>query len=373
MIKYLDLRAVNSRYQPELLQKVSDSVASGWYLHGEFVKRFEHDFADYNNAAHCVGVANGLDALTLTLLALKDIRGWKDGDEVVVPAMTFFATALAVVRAGLKPVFCDVLPDTYLMDAASAAQKVTSRTRALLPVHLYGHIAEMQTVCRLAQKHGLLVVEDAAQAHGATDADGNKAGHRGIAAAFSFYPGKNLGAMGDAGAVVTNSDELAKTIRTYANYGAETKYVHTRFGLNSRLDEIQAAILSQKLQTLDQENELRRHQATLYSELLSGTSLELPYGGAVPRSAVFHIYPVLAPNPERLRTRVEAEGIETLRHYPLPLHRQPVFAAEHGEESYPVSERIAAHELSLPIGPHLTDEDVQSVAESIRRILHEDA
>lgn len=365
MIKYLDLQCINARHEPHLTEAVQRVVASGRYLHGPEVKAFETAFADRCGGGYCVGVANGLDALTLILLSLKEMHGWDDGDEVIVPAMTFFATGLAVVRAGLHPVFCDVDPTTYLLDIQDAKQKINLHTRVLLPVHLYGRMANMSELDEFARHYGLHIVEDAAQAHGASDSEGNHPGQMSIAAAFSFYPGKNLGAMGDGGAVVTRDENLAEIVRRFANYGAEEKYVHQCFGINSRLDEVQASVLNVKLPHLDAENALRRHQAALYAKHIRESALTLPYGGEVPDGSVYHIYPLLVPCPETMQKQLLEMGVETLRHYPLPLHHQPAFKNIWNGEIYPMSEYIAAHELSLPIGPHLTDDEIVRVAESV--------
>ncbi len=355
-VPFLDLCAVNARWADELTLAAERVVRSGWYLNGEELAAFEADFADYVGASCCVGVANGLDALTLILMAYKVREGWADGDEVIVPAHTFVATAEAVLRAGLKPVFVDVGED-FLLDVTKVENVVTVRSRAVVPVHLYGLVADMVALGDLAQRYGLRVIEDAAQAHGAYDRLCEKrAGSRGDAAAFSFYPGKNLGALGNGGAVTTSDAALAATVRALANYGAARKYHHEYHGLNSRLDEMQAALLRVKLRHLDADNERRREVAARYSEEISNPHVILPYCGDTSHS-VFHIYPIRCRQRDALSRHLAEAGIRTLIHYPVPVHRQPAFAAC-CDESFPVAESVAATELSLPVSPVLTEEQV---------------
>ncbi len=357
-IPYLPLQALNGRQAEALTATATEVVRSGWYLRGERTAAFEAAFARYTRRAHCVGTANGMDALTLLLMALKAREGWADGDEVIVPALTFVATAEAVERAGLTPVFADI-DATFVMSPAEAARRISTRTRALLPVHLYGAAADMPALLALAQEHGLAVVEDAAQAHGLqSDAEAH-----GIAAAYSFYPGKNLGALGDGGAVCTDDADLAQRIRCMANYGAEQKYRHVCSGLNSRLDEIQAAFLSVKLPLLDADNARRRQIAARYAAGIRSPHVSLPYGGRTDHS-VFHIYPLCTPHREALRAHLATQGIETLIHYPLALHQQPLYARHHAER-YPEAERVAATEVSLPLHPLLTDQEADHIIESV--------
>jgi len=360
-IPFLDLQAINHRLEPRLTETVRTVVQSGWYLHGEHTRHFEESFAAYCGAKHCIGVGNGLDALTLILTALKQTEGWNDDCEVILPAMTFVATALAVSRAGLKPVFCDVSPTDFLLTPENAATVLTERTRAVLPVHLYGKMCDLTALRDFADRHGLLVVEDAAQAHGARW-QGKRAGAQGVAA-YSFYPGKNLGALGDGGAVVTDNDTWAERIRILANYGAAQKYYHEYLGFNSRLDEMQAAILSLKLPTLDEDNRKRQTVAGIYGSHIRNPKVTLPYGGRTDAS-VFHIYPVLAEDRESLSAHLRKNGIHTLCHYPLPLHRQQAYRhAANGP--HPVAEYVAGHELSLPISPIMTEEQALYVAQKV--------
>lgn len=365
-VPYLDLRAITESFEPELTGAVKRVLRSGWYLNGEENRRFEAHFAAYCGVGHCVAVGNGLDALTLILLSLKELEGWKDGDEVIVPSLTFVATARAVSRAGLTPVFCDVSPADYLMNPERASAVITSRTRALLPVHLYGKMCDMESLASIAEQHGLKLVEDAAQAHG-SECGQKRGGAWGAAAAYSFYPGKNLGALGDGGAVVTSDSRLAERVRILANYGAVQKYRHDYDGFNSRLDEMQAAILDLKLSRLDKDNERRRHIARIYADGIRRDGAHLPYGGRCDES-VFHIYPLLVDRRDALLAFLREEGVETLIHYPLPLHKQKIYNAS-GSSCFPVAEYVAAHEISLPISPVMTDEQALYVCQKINEFL----
>lgn len=361
-VPYLDLRAVTRSFEPALTEAVVSVLQSGWYLHGESNRQFEADFAAYCGVPHCVTVGNGLDALTLILQALKELEQWEDGDEVILPALTFVATARAVSRAGLKPVFCDVSPEDYLMNPSLVPALITDRTRALLPVHLYGKMCDMESLESIARRYRLKLIEDAAQAHGA-EYRKKRGGAWGAAAAYSFYPGKNLGAIGDGGAIVTFDDALAERARILANYGAVHKYHHDYPGINSRLDEVQAAVLGIKLPRLDDDNDKRKRIARIYSENIRPEGVRLPYRGES-ESSVFHIYPLLAERRDELASFLRKEGVETLIHYPLPLHKQTVYN-EWKDYRYPVAEHVAAHEISLPISPVMADEHAYYVARKI--------
>lgn len=361
MTPYLPLQTINAAYEPALSEAVMRTIRSGWYLHGRETAAFEEEFARFVGAEYCIGVGNGLDALTLILTALRELRGWNENDEVIVPAMTFVATAEAVVRAGLRVVLCDVT-DEGLMDADKARQAITNRTRALLPVHLYGRTADMEQIGDIARRHGLAIVEDAAQAHGARLSDGRRAGSAGDAAAFSFYPGKNLGALGDGGAVVTDDEALAEQIRILANYGASEKYNHVVHGCNSRLDEIQAAALRVKLPHLDADNTRRQQLAEIYLKGIQNSTIFLPMAKKMSGTAdcIYHIFPILCNDRDRLQAYLTAHGIQSLIHYPRAIHQQASFA-ELGKEHYPWAERFAAHELSLPLHPLLTDDEAHQI------------
>lgn len=362
-IPYYDLSRITQSFEPELSTAIHHVIQSGWFLGGESVKCFEKDFSDFLGVRHCIGTGNGLDALTLILLAMKKQEGWRDDEqiEVIIPAFTFIASALAVTRAGMYPVFCDV-GDDFLMDPVQAEALITPRTKVLLPVHLYGKTCEMRSLKKLAQQYNLKIVEDAAQAHGAFYM-GHHAGNLGNAAAFSFYPGKNLGALGDGGAVVTNDGELAKIVRTLSNYGAREKYTHEIPGFNSRLDEIHAEVLSLKLKRLEEDNNRRRQIAKRYGEEIRNPHIRLPYNGNV-QDSVFHIYPVLSANRDKLQKHLADVGIGTLIHYPIAIHKQKVYS-EHGQETFRNAERFAAEELSLPISPLLRDDEIQYIIDNL--------
>lgn len=360
-IPFLDLKAITASFEPELSTAVSETIQSGWYLNGEQNKLFEKEFAQFTGAKYCIGVGNGLDALTLILSAMKQLEGWKNHDEVIVPAMTFIATAEAVNRAGLTPIFCDVTEDGVI-NPDLIVDKLSSRTRALLPVHLYGKICDMAALQVLAQVYNLKIIEDAAQAHGA-DFYGQRAGNIGEAAGFSFYPGKNLGALGDGGAVTTNNRKLAECVRMLANYGAMRKYQHERKGCNSRLDEIQAAVLRVKLRRLAADNDLRRKVAQTYNEGISNPLIKIPFNGDTSES-VFHIYPIRCKHREALQSYLAKAGIETLIHYPLAVHKQKAYTT-YNNESYPTAEAIAREELSLPMSPLLTEDESAYIIKTI--------
>lgn len=347
MIRFLDLRACHAPIEAELVEATTRVVRSGWFVLGPEVEAFEAEWAAYVGAPHCVSVGNGLDALTLTLRAL----GIGAGDEVVVPSHTFVATWLAVAACGATPVPAEVDERTYNLTSYG----VTPRTRAVLPVHLYGQPTVVPRAASLVH-----VIEDAAQAHGAAR-DGVRVGG-GATACWSFYPGKNLGALGDAGAVTTSDPALAHRLRLLRNYGSTTKYVHEEAGVNSRLDEIQAAVLRVKLRHLDAWNARRAAIAARYSAALAG-AVETPYvpPGVEPS---WHLYVVRSPDRDGLAARLRERGVETLIHYPTPPHRQAAFAGS--AASLPVAERLAAEVLSLPMGPHLSDADVDAVIAAVR-------
>ncbi len=359
MIPFLPLKEINRSFGAELPLALQRVAESGWYLHGQETHAFEQEFAEFTGAAHCIGVANGLDALTLSLKAMKKFHGWSDGQEVIVPDMTFVATAQAVTRAGLQPVFADV--DNCALLTVTEAEKVrTERTCAVVPVHLYGHAAPMPELCAWAERHGISVLEDAAQAHGAA-VDGRRVGSWGEMAAFSFYPGKNLGALGDGGAVTTSTAELAGLVRTLANYGADRKYHHIYRGLNSRLDELQAAVLRVKLRRLDADNDSRRQTARLYAQHIDNPLVLLPYGGDAEQS-VFHIYPVRCRHRSELQRHLTQQGVETLCHYPLTVSQQPAFGCA---ADTPSAQAWAAEEVSLPISPVLSEADALAVCRAV--------
>ena len=360
MIEYLSLRKITEKYEPQLEQAVLDVVKSGVYLYGEQVKAFEREYAAFCGARFCVGVANGLDALTLILEAYKHIEGWVDGDEVIVSANTFAASFLSVVRAGLVPVACDVNEDDCLINTNLIERKITKRTRAIMAVHIYGAVCDMGKITTIARRHNLKLIEDAAQAHGAVYESGGRAGNLGDAAGFSFYPAKNLGALSDAGAVVTNDEQLALTVRTMANYGSDTKYHHIMYGMNSRIDEMQSAILRVKLKYINKVNTRRREIAQVYNEGITNPAISLPYGGRLANS-VYHVYPVFCSQRNKLKNFLQAKGVMSIIHYPIPPHRQKALRNALKGANVPVTEKICATELSIPINSAMTRKDIDEV------------
>lgn len=359
-VPFLDLRALHDPLRDELRQVVCRVVDSGRYVLGEELERFESEFAELCGVRHCVGVGSGLDALRLALEA----AGIGPGDRVVVPAQTFVATWLAVVATGAEPDPVDVDASTGNLDPDLVATAIGPSTRAMVPVHLFGQLAAMDEIVSLAEERGVAVIEDAAQAHGA-HADGHAAGSFGASAAFSFYPAKNLGALGDAGAVTTDDDAIAQAVRRNRNYGGIFKYEHGVAGSNSRLDEIQAAVLRVKLGRLKAWNARRREIAQRYIEGLGDTGLALPGERGAGRHA-WHLFVVRHPERDRLRAGLMTRGIETLVHYPQPPHLTGAFAGRWSSGSFPVAERWAREALSLPLCPSMTDEHVEATIEAVR-------
>jgi dTDP-4-amino-4,6-dideoxygalactose transaminase len=362
-VPFLDLQAIHGPLHSELSEAVQRVLVRGAFVLGPEVEAFETEFAAYCGADHAVGVANGLDALHLSLRGL----GIGPGDEVVVPGNTFIATWLAVTMAGATPVPVDPDPTTHVVTADACAAAVTDRTAAIMPVHLYGRLCDMDAIGAVAARHGLAVVEDAAQAHGATAADGRRAGSFGGAAGFSFYPGKNLGALGDGGAVTTSDPALAARIRMLRDNGSRAKYVHEIVGVNSRLDEVQAAVLRVKLRHLDDWNDQRRKMADLYATALEWSSVDYAVLPRPASSHVWHLYVVRTPQRIALQEHLTRLGIETMVHYPTPPHLQGAYAGLHlaGHPGLVESERLAGEVLSLPMGPHLRAHHVERVADAI--------
>lgn len=362
MINFLDLKEINTQMREELLAACARVVDSGWYIGGAELAGFEQEFADYCGSRHCIGVANGLDALNLTLRAWKELGKLKEGDEVIVPANTYIASILAVTENRLTPVLVEPDPASYNLCPRGVESALSPRTRAILAVHLYGQLADMPSLLDIAERHDLLVLEDSAQAHGAS-LDGCKAGNWGHASSFSFYPGKNLGALGDAGAITTSDDELALTLRALGNYGSHEKYKNLYQGVNSRLDEIQAAMLSVKLRYLDAQTCHRRQIAHLYRQGMDNPAIDLP-SCRTEEQHVWHLFVIRCQQRERLQRHLADNGIQTLIHYPIPPHRQPAYRAW-GKLSLPLTERLHEEVLSLPIGPTLGEEEAQHVIRCI--------
>jgi len=360
-VPFLDLKSPYAELRDELDAAYRRVMESGWFIMGDELQVFETGFAAYCGVKHCVGVGNGLEALHLILRAL----GVGPGDEVIVPSNTYIATWLAVSYAGAKPVPVEPDPDTHNLDPERVQDAITPRTKAMIPVHLYGQCADMDPLRELASRYGVKVIEDAAQAHGA-QYKGRRAGSLSDAAAFSFYPGKNLGALGDAGAVVTNDDALADAVRVLRNYGSREKYYNETKGYNSRLDELQAALLTVKMSKLDEWNRRREHVAARYLRELEGAGgVKLP---RVPSWAdpVWHLFVVQHPERERFQSHLTAAGVGTLIHYPKPPHLQDAYAElGYSRGAFPIAEQIADEVLSLPMGPHMSDADVDFVISQV--------
>lgn len=363
MIEFLPLHRIADRYACEMNQIIGRVVSSGRYLMGKEVEAFEREYANYIGTTHCVACASGLDALWLILRAYMELGVMQPGDEVIVPANTFIASVLAITENGLIPVFVEPNRDTLEIDEECVERVIGHRTKAVMTVHLYGRLAwsdKLEQICRV---HGLKLIEDNAQAHGCKALDGRHTGSLGHAAGHSFYPGKNLGALGDAGAVTTSDAELAAIVRSLANYGSTHKYLFRYRGRNSRMDEIQAAVLRLRLRYLDEENRERRHIATMYMEQIANGLITMPV--PMPQeSNVWHLFPVFCERRDELQLFLEREGIQTLVHYPVPPHKQLCYS-RWNRISLPVTEHIHAHELSLPISPVITQAEARSVIEAV--------
>ena len=358
MIKFLDLEKVTASHGEEINEAVTRVVNSGWYLQGKENEKFEKDFADYIGTDYCVGCANGLDALIWIFRAYIEMGVMKPGDEVIVPANTYIASILAISENGLVPVLVEPDINTYQIDPEKIEAAITPRTKAILIVHLYGQCAYTEKIGELCKKYNLKLIEDNAQAHGCRFND-KRTGSLGDAAGHSFYPGKNLGALGDAGAVTTNDEELAKVIRAVANYGSAKKYVFKYTGRNSRLDEIQAAVLDVKLRHLDDDNERRKQIAEMYINGITNPAVITPK--VADRDAhVFHIFPIRTEKRDELQKYLTEHGVQTNIHYPIAPHKQECYK-DWNSWSFPITEKIHAEELSLPISPVLTDEEVNEV------------
>lgn len=369
-IPYLSLQKVTAQHQDEIEAAVKQVVESGWYLQGEATRHFEADYAHYIGTRYCVGCGNGLDALMLIFRAYKELGKLRDGDEVIVPANTYIASILSITENGLTPVLVEPRLDTLELDDSQLMEHLSNRTRAVLLVHLYGRCAMTQQIAGFCHRHHLLLIEDNAQAHGCMF-DRRRTGSLGDAAAHSFYPGKNLGALGDAGAITTDDASLAELCRALGNYGSSRKYVFPYKGRNSRMDEMQAAVLSVKLRYLDADNQRRKQIATYYAQHISNPVVTLPGAEAWLRGNVdhvFHIFPVLSAHRDELQDYLKQKGIGTVIHYPIPPHQQDCYLEWHSL-SLPVTERIHREELSIPCNQTMTDEEVRYVVEAINFFL----
>lgn len=360
MVKFLDLLKINLAHEAEIQEALNQVLLNGWYIRGKFHDEFEKKFAEYCGTSRCVGVANGLDALILIFKGFKELGLLKDGDEVIVQANTYIASIISITASGLVPVFVEPDEETYNLSVENVKKAITSKTKAILAVHLYGQLTPMKELKELAEENGLLLVEDCAQSHGAMDERGLKAGNLSDAAAFSFYPGKNMGALGDAGAVTTSNEPLADMVKTMGNYGSQKKYYNEVQGVNSRLDEIQAAVLLVKLKYIDQENAVRRRIAKRYLTEIKNPHLILPTSQPDSLDHVFHVFVIRTKNRKELIEFTDAHGIQTLIHYPIPFHKQGAYQ-EYSSLKLPITERIHEEILSIPISPVMEEAEVDKV------------
>ena len=364
MIPFLSLKDITAKYASEIHEAVLRVVDSGWYLLGKELGSFETNYANYIGTKYCIGVANGLDALTLIFKAYKELGVLKDGDEVIVPANTYIASILAITENGLVPVLVEPKFDTLEIDDEIIESKISPKTKAIMIVHLYGRCAYTEKIGELCKRYNLKLVEDNAQAHGCRFGE-KRTGSIGDAAGHSFYPGKNLGALGDAGAVTTNDEILAQTIRSLANYGSSKKYVFEYCGRNSRLDEIQAVVLDVKLKHLEEDNMLRQKVAAYYYDNIKNPNIKLPL--RLPdTSNVYHLFPVFCERRDELQQYLTEQTVQTIIHYPIPPHKQNCYK-EWNAISLPITEKIAREELSLPISPVMEKNMIEHVVETINK------
>jgi dTDP-4-amino-4,6-dideoxygalactose transaminase len=364
MIKFLDLQKINAQHKEELTNAFNRVIDSGWYIMGNELKQFEEEFATYCGTRHAIGVANGLDALILIIRAYKELGVFKEGDEILVPSNTYIASILAISANNLTPILVEPDLNTYNIDTLLIETKITSKTKAILPVHLYGQLCDMPTIVAIAKKYNLKVIEDCAQAHGAI-LNGKKAGNWGDAAGFSFYPGKNLGALGDAGAITTNDDNLASCLRALLNYGSHVKYQNLYKGINSRLDELQAALLIVKLKHLDFETEIKRTIAKRYCIEINNPKIIIPNVSNC-LTHVWHLFVIRTEDREGLQNYLSENGIQTVIHYPIPPHKQSAYK-EWENEVYPVSEFIHNTVISLPLSPVMEKNEVDKVIDVVNQ------
>ena len=371
-IPYLPLKELNARHATEMKEAMAEVVDSGWYLRGEQTRLFEQEYAQYIGTRYCVGCGNGLDALTLIFRAYKELGILHEGDEVIVPANTYIASILAITENNLTPILVEPRIDTFQIDDSLIEQHITKKTKAILLVHLYGYCAFTERIAQLCDNYHLLLIEDNAQAHGCNyqlsiiNYPFKKTGSLGNAAGHSFYPGKNLGALGDGGAVTTDDEQLAEVVRALGNYGSSKKYHFDYLGKNSRLDELQAALLRVKLKYLDQDNERRQQIALRYIREISNPLLRLP-SEEYAKNSVHHIFPVLCEQRDRLQEYLREHGVETIIHYPIPPHQQPCYAAWNTLQ-LPVTEQIHQQELSIPLHPLLTEEEITYIIDLFNSI-----
>jgi len=364
MIPFLDLKTLNAQYEKELIQASTEVIKSGWYVHGKACQNFEKEFAEFCGTEYCIGVANGLDALTLIFSAYKEMGILTESDEVIVPANTYIASILSISQNGLNPVLVEPDIHTYNLDPSKIEAKITSKTKAIMAVHLYGQVANMSQINDIAKKHDLKVIEDSAQAHAAMY-EGKRSGNLSDASGFSFYPGKNLGALGDGGAVTTNDKVLADTIRALGNYGSHKKYENLYKGVNSRLDELQAALLSVKLKHLDKDTQRRREIADYYLDNINNKNIILPkVDNKV--SHVWHLFVLRTNDRDKLQKFLLENEIQSMIHYPIPPHKQDAYK-EWKDLTFPITEKIHAEVLSIPMSPVLTEEETTKIVAVLNR------
>ncbi len=364
MIQFLDLPNINARFENEFKADFNAFLKSGWYILGDAVKSFENNYASFCGTKYCVGVSNGFDALVLIFKGYIELGKLKKGDEVIVPANTYIATILAVIEAGLTPVFVEPNPDTFNIEAPEIESHISSKTKAILVVHLYGQLTKMKVITTLARQHNLLVIEDAAQAHGAKDESSNlKAGNLSDAAGFSFYPSKNLGALGDAGAITTNDKALVDVIKKIRNYGTSSKYVNDLLGTNNRLDELQAVFLNIKLKQLDADNEVRRSIAKHYLEKIKNSKIKLPFYDNS-QNHIFHLFVVLVEDRDAFIQYLSANGVQASIHYPVAPHRQKALH-RFNHLKFPITEIIHETCVSIPMSPILRALEVKKVIKTL--------
>lgn len=361
MIKFQDLQKYNQQFETEFNQAYKAFLNSGWYILGEQTKQFELNFAKYCGVKHCIGTANGLDALVLIFRAYLELGKLKPGDEILVPANTYIASIISIIRNDLVPIFVEPDPKTFNISTSEIELAITSKTKAILVVHLYGQLCDVQAIDKIAKKYNLLVVEDAAQAHGAETSSGMKSGNLGDAAGFSFYPSKNLGALGDAGCIATNNDELASVVRKLGNYGASTKYVNQYVGFNSRLDEIQAVFLNIKLNYLDRDNTLRRDIAKRYLKAVNNSKIKLPFFSNN-QDHVFHQFVVRVDDREHFVKYLNDNKVGVLIHYPIAPHKQEALKM-YNHLSLPITEKIHETVVSLPLNPTLDSNQIKTISD----------
>lgn len=370
-IPFLDIKQINLLYKEEFIQQLNEVLESGWFILGEKVNTFEKDFATYCGTKYCIGVANGLDALILILEGYKELGFIKPGDEVIVPSNTYIATILAISKVDLTPVLVEPHITTYLLNATKIEERITSKTKAILPVHLYGRLCDMNVINEIAIKNNLKVIEDSAQSHGAIHSNGKRSGNLGDASGFSYYPGKNLGALGDGGAITTNDEKLYDVIKALRNYGSYIKYENLYKGVNSRLDELQAAFLTVKLRNLDKDNQVRRHIASYYNDHISNEKIILPTKNmkediATDKSHVWHVFAIRTLDRTNFQNYLSVNGVQTVIHYPKPPHKQAAYAELH-HVNFPISELIHEQVISLPISPAMTTEEIKHVVEIVNQ------